>query len=227
MLTKEFIGDENGEVKAVKTVRLEWCAIPLVPSARHSAGEPTHAHTRMHVRTHAHAHTPARAHTHTHAHTHAYVRTHARAHTHTHSYIQQRARTCTLGRVCVSSVRFSVVVCWGRLRALPSCAKLCALRTTKVHGQEGLQENARNGQLGAGRSRPRSRSPLDLSRTRSCDSGLPLLPQSLRCDALQTFDANLVLLSMGFVGPEETLVRGMGLSHDAKGNIKARHAPSA
>ncbi len=80
MLTKEFIGDENGEVKAVKTVRLEWCAIPLLPSARHSAGAPTHAHTRMHVRTHA------------------YVRTHARAHTHTHSYIQQRARTRTLGR---------------------------------------------------------------------------------------------------------------------------------
>ncbi len=65
MLTKELIGDESGEVKAVKTVCLEWCAIPLRPSARHSAGAPTrnaHARTQTHsdIRTHARARTLGR-----------------------------------------------------------------------------------------------------------------------------------------------------------------------
>jgi len=37
----------------------------------------------------------------------------------------------------------------------------------------------------------------------------------------QEFKTELVLLSMGFLGPEETVVRGMGLMADNRGNIKA------
>ena len=39
----------------------------------------------------------------------------------------------------------------------------------------------------------------------------------------QEFKTELVLLSMGFLGPEETVVRGMGLMADNRGNIKVIH----
>ncbi len=39
----------------------------------------------------------------------------------------------------------------------------------------------------------------------------------------QTFPADLVLLAMGFVGPEEALIKGIGVELDARGNFKAEH----
>jgi glutamate synthase (NADPH/NADH) small chain len=43
----------------------------------------------------------------------------------------------------------------------------------------------------------------------------------------QTFTAQLVLLAMGFVGPEQTLVEKLGLETDARSNFKAEYGPFA
>ncbi len=39
----------------------------------------------------------------------------------------------------------------------------------------------------------------------------------------KVWEADLVLLSMGFVGPEKTIASQLGLEEDARGNIKAEH----
>ncbi|NJL30142.1 MAG: FAD-dependent oxidoreductase [Phycisphaerales bacterium] len=39
----------------------------------------------------------------------------------------------------------------------------------------------------------------------------------------QTFPADLVLLAMGFLGPEESLVQRIGVELDARGNFKAEY----
>ncbi len=39
----------------------------------------------------------------------------------------------------------------------------------------------------------------------------------------KTWEADLVLLSMGFIGPEKTIAQQLGLKEDTRGNIKAEH----
>ncbi|MCX8155901.1 MAG: glutamate synthase subunit beta [Verrucomicrobiae bacterium] len=42
-----------------------------------------------------------------------------------------------------------------------------------------------------------------------------------------TYPAQLVLLAMGFVGPEDTLIQQLGLDRDARSNVKAEHGKFA
>ena len=43
----------------------------------------------------------------------------------------------------------------------------------------------------------------------------------------QTFEAQLVFLAMGFLGPEETVVPHLGLEMDQRSNFKAEHGKFA
>jgi NAD(P)H-dependent glutamate synthase small subunit len=43
----------------------------------------------------------------------------------------------------------------------------------------------------------------------------------------KTWEADLVLLAMGFLGPEQTASRMLGLDHDQRGNYQAEHGPFA
>jgi NADPH-dependent glutamate synthase beta subunit-like oxidoreductase len=43
----------------------------------------------------------------------------------------------------------------------------------------------------------------------------------------EVFDADLVLLAMGFLGPEETVGKAFGLQTDARSNLKAEYGPFA
>jgi NAD(P)H-dependent glutamate synthase small subunit len=43
----------------------------------------------------------------------------------------------------------------------------------------------------------------------------------------QTWEADLILLAMGFLGPEQTVSKLLGLDHDPRGNYQAEHGPFA
>jgi len=55
----------------------------------------------------------------------------------------------------------------------------------------------------------------------SFDSGRPEM--SRVADSLQAFDADLVLLAMGFLGPEAYLAEALGIARDARSNYLAEH----
>ncbi|HEX5055251.1 MAG TPA: FAD-dependent oxidoreductase, partial [Gammaproteobacteria bacterium] len=44
-----------------------------------------------------------------------------------------------------------------------------------------------------------------------------------RADSEKNLPAQLVLLAMGFTGPEEPLLKQLGIEQDARSNVKAEH----
>ena len=55
----------------------------------------------------------------------------------------------------------------------------------------------------------------------SFDSGRPEMKKIAKSE--QTFEADLVLLAMGFLGPEDYLADALGIERDARSNYKAEH----